>query len=258
MAGHSHWAKIKRAKGANDAKRGKMFSKIARKIIVAARNGGGDPSMNIPLRYAMDEARSVNMPNDAVQRNIARGTGEAGGVNYEECAYEAFYGSAGIIVEALTDNRNRTVGEVRAVIEKRGGKWAVSGAVKNNFVKKGVIIVPRFVERQEGRKTVKDEVKEDTVMEIALEAGAEDFLPSDESYEIRTPLGELEAVKNALTAKGVKTESAEVVSLPLSTVTLDAESTRKALAMVDALEDNEDVQKVFYNFEVTDEALAGA
>lgn len=256
MAGHSHWAKIKRAKGANDAKRGKLFSKIARKIIVAARNGGGDPAMNIPLRYAMDEARSVNMPNEAVQRNIARGTGEAGGNAYEECTYEAFYvNGAALLVDCLTDNRNRTIGEVRSIIEKRGGKMAPTGAVGYMFAKKGVIIVARFVDRQEGRKTVKEEVKEDAVMETALEAGAEDFNPGEEAYEIRTGVTEFDAVKKALADKGFKVESAEIASIPSSTVDLDVETARKALELVDALEDNDDVQKVFHNINVPDAAL---
>jgi YebC/PmpR family DNA-binding regulatory protein len=258
MAGHSHWAKIKRAKGANDAKRGKMFSKIARKIIVAARNGGGDPSMNIALRYAIEEGRSVNMPNEAVARNIARGTGTAEGVSYEEVTYEAFFGSAGLIIETLTDNRTRTVGEVRVIVEKRGGKMAPANAVTYMFAKKAVIVVARFVDKEVGRKTVREEIKEDAVMEAAMEAGAEDFLPGDETYEVRAAIGDLEPLKKALADKGFKIESAEIASIPSSTVSLDAESARKLLEIVEVLEDNDDVQKVYHNAEIPDEVMAGA
>jgi YebC/PmpR family DNA-binding regulatory protein len=259
MAGHSHWAKIKRAKGANDAKRGRLFSKIARKIINATRQGGPDPGMNIPLRYAIDEAHSVNMPNDAIDRNIKRAVGEAGGVSFEEITYEAFAsGGAALLIETLTDNRNRTIGEVRAVIEKRGGKMAPAGAVSFSFPKRGVIVLPRQIVVETGRRNQTTTVvqAEDAVMEAALEAGAEDFIVSPESFEIRTAPAALEAVKKALAEKKFKWDSAEIAAVPTNTVTLDLEGGRKALAMVEALEDHDDVQKVYFNFEVPDEAMA--
>lgn len=259
MSGHSHWSKIKRAKGANDARRGRMFSKIARKIINAARQGGPDPMMNIPLRYAIDEAHSVNMPNDAVDRNIKRAVGEAGGASFEELTYEAFAsGGAALLIETLTDNRNRTIGEVRAIVEKRGAKMAPAGAVSYMFPKRGVLVVPRKVVTETGRRSdaVTTEQAEDAVMEAALDAGAEDFIASDDSYEIRTSVSGFEAVKKALETKKFKWDSAEIAAVPTSTVQLDAEAGRKALGIVDALEDHEDVQKVYFNFEVPDEVMA--
>jgi len=256
MAGHSHWAKIKRAKGANDAKRGRSFSKIARKIIVAARNAGADPNFNIPLRYAIDEARSVNMPTDAIDRNIKRAVGEAGGVSYDELTYEAITpGGAAILVETLTDNRNRTIGEVRTIIEKRGGKMAPTNAVAYMFPKKGVIIVAREYEVEAAKRreaATKVKVDEDKLMETALNAGAEDFIPQDEVFEIRTGVAEFEPVRKALADAGFKWETAEITSVPTTTVTLDAETGKRVAAMIDALEDNDDVQKVHSNYEAPD------
>jgi YebC/PmpR family DNA-binding regulatory protein len=259
MAGHSHWAKIKRAKGANDARRGRMFSKIARKIINAARQGGPDPGMNIPLRYAIDEAHAVNMPNEAIDRNIKRATGEAGGVSFEEITYEAFTpGGAAMLIETLTDNRNRTVGEVRSLLEKRGAKLAPNGAVSFMFPKRGVIVVPKSITSETGRRhqTVTVAQAEDAVMEAALEAGAEDFITGDDAYEVRTSVAGFEAVKKALADRKFKWDSAEIAAVPTATVPLDVETGRKALAIVDALEEHDDVQKVWFNFEVPDEAMA--
>lgn len=241
MAGHSHWAKIKRAKAGNDAKRGKVWSKIARKIIVAARAGGGDPAANLTLRYTIDEARAANMPRDTIEKAIMKGTGELGGENYETMTYEG-YGPGGIamIVEALTNNRARTAPELRKIFEVAGGNLAQSGSVSFQFTKQGIITVKS------------DAVSEDKLMEIALEAGADDIQNEGEVFVVITGPTNMHKVKDAITAAGVPVEASEVSFQPNSTIALEEKAAEKILRLISALEDNEDVQNVSHNAEIPD------
>ena len=238
MAGHSHWAKIKRAKGANDAKRGKIWSKIARKIIIAARNGG-DPRDNLNLRYTIDEAKAANMPRDTIEKAIKTGTGELGGENYEAATYEG-YGPGGIafLVEALTNNRARTAPDLRSIFEKHGGNLATSGAVAFQFTKQGIITIKS------------DAIAEDALLEAALDAGAEDVKNEGEVYEVITSPTAYLKVKEALAAANVAIEASEITNLPNSTVPVDGEGAQKVLRLIDALEDNDDVQNVSHNAEI--------
>ncbi len=242
MAGHSHWAKIKRAKGANDAKRGKIWSKIARKIIIAARNGG-DPRDNLSLRYTIDEAKAANMPRDTIEKAVKKGTGELGGENYEAATYEG-YGPGGVamIIEALTNNRARIAPELRKIFEVSGGNLAASGAVSFVFDKRGVIAVKA------------DAVEEERLMELALEAGAEDVIAAGEVFEVLTSPTAFHKVKDAIAAAGISVEAAEITHLPSTTVAVDAEQARRVMRLVDALEDNDDVQSVSHNAEMPESA----
>jgi YebC/PmpR family DNA-binding regulatory protein len=237
MAGHSHWAKIKRAKGANDAKRGKIWSKIARKIILAARNGG-DPRDNLTLRYTIDEAKAVNMPRDTIEKAIKKGTGELGAENYEAAVYEGYAsGGVAIIVEALTNNRSRTAPDLRSIFEKAGGNLASNGAVAFQFAKQGVITIKS------------DAVEEDALLELALEAGAEDVKNEGEVFEVITsPIAFLK-VKEAIEAAKIPIEASEITHMPNNTVAVDADTAQKVLRLIDNLEDNDDVQTVSHNAE---------
>ena len=238
MAGHSHWAKIKRAKGANDAKRGKIWSKIARKIIIAAKNGG-DPRDNLSLRYTIDEAKAANMPRDTIEKAIKKGTGELGGENYESATYEGYApGGIAILVEALTNNRARTAPDLRSIFEKNGGNLATSGAVAFQFTKQGVITIKA------------DAVAEDALLEAALEAGAEDVKNEGEVFEVITSPTAYLKVKEALAAANIPTEASEITHMPNSTVPVDGEAAQKLLKLIDALEDNDDVQNVSHNAEI--------
>ena len=238
MAGHSHWAKIKRAKGANDAKRGKIWSKIARKIIIAAKNGG-DPRDNLALRYTIDEAKAVNMPKNTIENAIAKGTGELGADNYEPVTYEAYApGGVALLIEGLTNNPSRTAPDLRSILEKNGGNLAARGAVSFQFTKQGVITVKS------------DAVAEDALLEAALEAGAEDVRNEGEVFEvITTPIAYLK-VKDALASAKIAVEAAEITQMPNSTVPVGAEAAQKLLKLIDALEDNDDVQSVSHNAEL--------
>lgn len=239
MAGHSHWAKIKRAKGANDAKRGKVWSKIARKIIIAARAGGGDPRDNLTLRYIIDEARAENMPKDTIEKAIAKGTGELGGQSYEPAVYEG-YGPSGVafMVEALTDNRSRTAPEIRKIFENAGGNLATSGAVAFQFTKQGVITVKA------------DAMAEDDLLEKALEAGAEDVKNEGEVYAVITTPTAFHKVKEALATAKVPIEAGEITNVPNTTIPVQGEQAARILKLIDALEDNDDVQNVSHNAEI--------
>ena len=240
MAGHSHWAKIKRAKGANDVKRGKVWSKIARKIIIAAKSGGGNPAENLSLRYTIEEAKASNMPKDTIANAIKKGTGELGGENYESALYEGYApGGVAIIIDALTNNRARTAPEVRNIFEKAGGNMGTSGSVAFQFTKLGVITVRAHA------------IDEDALMELALEAGAEDVKNEGEVYEVLTSPVAFHKVKEAVAAKAA-VEAAEITYVPQNTVPIDAEAAQKLLKLVDALEDNDDVQSVSHNAEVPD------
>jgi len=238
MAGHSHWSKIKRAKGANDAKRGKIWSKIAKKIMIAAK-GGGDPRDNLNLRYTIDEAKAVNMPRDTIEKAIKKGTGELGAENYETATYEG-YGPGGIafFVEALTNNRSRTAPDLRSIFEKAGGNLATNGSVAFQFVKQGIITIKS------------DAVEEDQLIELALEAGAEDVKNEGEVYEIITSPAAYLKVKDAISAANIAIEASEITNLPNNTIAVEGESAQKILRLIDTLEDNDDVQSVSHNAEI--------
>lgn len=245
MSGHSKWSTIKRQKGANDAKRGAVFTKIAREISIAARLGGGDPEANYRLRLAVDKARSVNMPSDNIKRAIEKATGGDKGADFEEIVYEGYGpGGVAVLVEAATDNRNRTAADVRAIFTKAGGSLAGAGAVAWQFEPLGLISVPR-----EGADP-------DEIALVAIDAGASDVDTESDPIEISTSPGDLEAVRKAMEAAGVKVESAELTMQPKSTVTIDGNDVRKNLRMIENLEDHDDVQRVTANFELPDDVLA--
>jgi YebC/PmpR family DNA-binding regulatory protein len=245
MSGHSKWSTIKHKKAAQDAKRGAMFTKVIKELTVAARMGGGDVDMNPRLRTAVLKAKAVNMPQDTMQRAIMKGTGELPGVNYEEITYEG-YGPGGVamIVTVLTDNRNRTVAEIRKIFSKSGGNLGESGCVAWMFQKKGLIVVE------------KDRVDEDELFTIALEAGAEDVRPADAMYEVITSVEDFEPVKQGITAKGIDPASSEVSLLPQTTVRLEGNQARQLLKLMDELEEHDDVQNVYANFDIPDEVMA--
>lgn len=240
MAGHSKWAKVKHFKGAIDAKRGKIFAKLSKEISIAAKLGGGDPDMNPRLRMVLLKCRAANMPNDNIERAIKRGTGQGEAVNYEDLTYEIFApGGVGVLVEISTDNRNRTAAEIRSLVTKHGGSMATQGAVSRLFQRKGQMIIAR------------ESAPEDTVMEAALEAGAEDFKAAEEGYEILTDPAHFEAVHKALESKGIKCEAAEVTQLPLAPTPLNSPEAAASLQkFVEALEDHDDVKEVYTTAEV--------
>jgi YebC/PmpR family DNA-binding regulatory protein len=238
MAGHSHWSKIKRAKGATDAKRGKVWSKIARKIIIAAKNGG-DPRDNLSLRYVIDEAKGVNMPKDTIANAIKKGTGELGGENYEAATYEAYAsGGVALLIEALTNNRARTAPEIRNILEKAGGNLANTGAVAFQFTKQGIITIQSA------------SVDEDRLLELALDAGAEDVKNLGEVFEVITTPIALLKVKDAVAAAGIAVENADITYVPNSTIPVEGEAAQKLLKLIDTLEDNDDIQSVSHNAEL--------
>jgi len=247
MSGHSKWSSIKHKKGKEDAKRGQLFSKLSRAITVAAREGGPDPSGNATLSAAIDKARSYSMPKDNIERAIQRGSGQADGESYESIVYEG-YGAAGvaILVEALTDNRNRTASEVRSAFTKHNGNLAEPGAVAWVFERRGSIVI-------DGEKHDEDEV-----MTIALEAGAEDMEADGASLQIITEPTDLAAVRDALTEAGIELEAAHLTMIPKSTVTLEEADARRVLKLVDALEESDDVQEVYANFDIPDDVLQAA
>jgi len=239
MAGHSHWAKIKRAKGATDAKRGKVWSKIARKIIIAAKSGGGDPAQNLSLRYVIEEAKASNMHKDTIEKAIMKGTGELGAENYESMQYEGYGpGGVAIMIDALTNNRSRIAPELRQIFEFNGGNLGTSGSVGFQFTKQGVIAIKA------------DAVSEDKLMEIALDAGAEDVRNEGEGFEVITMPTTFHKVKEVIAAAKIPIEAAEVTFLPINTVPVDAETAHKLLKLIDELEDNDDVQSVSHNAEI--------
>ncbi|MDO8644102.1 MAG: YebC/PmpR family DNA-binding transcriptional regulator [bacterium] len=249
MSGHSKWATIKRKKGAADAKRGKTFSKIIRELTVVARDGGGDPDGNARLRTVIEKAKAVNMPQDNITRAIKKGTGELEGTTYEESVYEG-YGPNGValIMEILTDNKNRTLSEVRHTLSKNGGNLGETGCVSWVFSKKGIL---RFK---------KEEVSEETLMEAALEAGADDIKDEEDIWEVLTDPAHFEKVKKTLAEKGLKPFEAELSQTPQNTVKLAGHAAEQMLRLMEALEDNDDVQNVYANFDIDKsemEKLAG-
>ncbi|MFP5256029.1 MAG: YebC/PmpR family DNA-binding transcriptional regulator [Acidimicrobiia bacterium] len=244
MSGHSKWATIKHKKGAADAARGKLFAKLIRQVEVAAREGGGDPDMNPTLRTMYQKARDASVPLDTIERAIKRGTGELEGVTYEQITYEGYApGGVAVLIDVLTDNRNRTGAEVRSIFTKHGGSMAEPGAVAWQFERKGIVLADRSVE-------------EDDVMLAALDAGAEDIADDGDAWRITTGPTDVHAVRTALEEAGIAVSSSELTMVPTSTVALDTEdAARKVLKLVDALDDNDDVQDVFGNFDIPDAVL---
>ena len=244
MSGHSKWATIKHKKAATDSKRGKLFTKLIKMLTVAAKNGGGNPDTNPSLRLAIDKAKEANMPQDNIDRAIKKGTGELPGVTYESISYEG-YGPGGVAfyVDVLTDNKNRVASEVRNIFSKSGGNLAVAGAVSRLFEKKGLFIVN------------KKDASEDQLMAIILDAGAEDMSDEGETFEIQCQPPDYEKVKKALEAAKIKIESSEVTLLPKNTVKVTGDQAKKVLSLVEELEDNDDVQNVYANFDIPDDML---
>ncbi len=245
MSGHSKWATIKRKKGAADAKRGKIFSRLIKEITVAARMGGGDPGGNPRLRTAIDAAKADNMPHDNIHRAIKKGTGELEGATYEEVTYEG-YGPGGVamLIEAMTDNKNRTVAELRHMIAKGGGNLGEAGSVGWMFHKKGTLTV------------AKASASEEILMDAALEAGAEDIQDQGENFEITTDPSAFEAVVNALKAKKIPTLQAAISMVPQNYVQLSGDPAEKMLKLMESLEDHDDVQNVYANFDIPEDELA--
>lgn len=245
MAGHSHWAGIKHKKALIDNKRGKVWSKLSRAIIVAAKMGGGDPDTNLRLRYAINDAKAVSMPKDNIERAIKKGTGELEGGNLDEILYEG-YGPGGVAVlcEILTDNRNRTAPEVKKIFELAGGKLGATGCVAWMFERKGVIAIE------------KQKTSEEKLLEIAMESGAEDVRSEDDNFLVICDPDSFSAVQDAIQAAGLEAESAELDRLPTDTVDLDVDTARSVLKMMDQLDDHDDVQKVAANFNIPEDAMA--
>jgi YebC/PmpR family DNA-binding regulatory protein len=246
VAGHSHWANIARKKSLIDAKRGKLWSKLAKAIIVAAKHGGADPDANLRLRYAIDAAKAVSMPKDNIQRAIKTGTGELKGGDLEESLYEG-YGAGGVAVlcEILTDNKNRTAPEIRKIFEMCGGKLGGTGCVAYLFERKGVVRLPQSA------------CDEDRLMEVALEAGADDVKLSGDRWEVTCDPATMAAIVDALGKASLTVESNEIVRIPTNTVDVDdVETARKVLQLMERLDDHDDVQSVSANFSIPDEAMA--
>ena len=247
MSGHSKWHTIKHKKGALDAKRGKLFTKLIKEITVAARSGGGDPDANARLRKAIADAKAANMPNDTINRAVKRGTSEEAGVQYEEVTYEG-YGPAGVavMVDAMTDNRNRTVAEIRHIFGKNGGNLGESGSVRFMFEKRGYIVVDKAAK------------PEDELLELALEAGADDLRDDQDNFEILTAPENFDAVLTAVKNAGIEPQVAEVEMIPSTYIKLTGNDARQMLKLMDALEDHDDVQKVSANFDIDEAEMASA
>ncbi len=244
MSGHSKWSSIKHKKAATDAKRGKIFTKVIKEITVAARMGGGDIETNPRLRTAVQAAKAENMPKDNIERAIKKGTGELEGVNYEEISYEGYGpGGAAVLVESLTDNKNRTVADIRSIFGKNGGNLGENGCVAWMFDKKGYIVVERSA------------VDEDTLMETALEAGAEDIREDDSNYEVITEPGEFETIKEAIDTASISYIDAEVTMLPQNTTNLTGKEAEQMVRLMEMLEDCDDVQKVYTNADIPEEII---
>jgi YebC/PmpR family DNA-binding regulatory protein len=247
MSGHSHWATIKHKKGAADAKRGKLWSKLSRAIIIAARHGGGDPTMNLKLRYAIDKARQVSMPKDNIERAIKRGTGEMEGLTFEEITYEGIGpGGVAILIDVVTDNRNRTNGEIRKIFERCGGKMGSAGSVGYQFERRGIFGINA------------SETDEDTLMGVALDAGAEDIKRGGAMFDVICEPSAFNHLQEALKAKGLNLAVAEITQLPKAAVDVDTETAKKVMRLMEALNDHDDVQNVYSTLNITEEVLAEA
>ena len=247
MSGHSKWHSIKHKKGALDAKRGKLFTKLIKELTVAARTGGGDPTGNARLRKAISDAKGANMPNDTIDRAVKRGSGAEGGVNYEEITYEG-YGPSGValLIESMTDNRNRTVAEIRHIFSKNGGNLGESGSVGWLFEKKGYIVVDKAAK------------PEDELFDIAIEAGADDLRDDEDNFEVITSPENFDAVHAAIKAAGIEPQVAEVSMVPQNYVKLEGANAQQMLRLMEALEDHDDVQKVHANFDIAEADMAAA
>lgn len=244
MAGHSHWAGIKHKKGVTDARRGKLFSKIAKQIMIAARTGGGDADSNLPLKYAIDKARMANMTKDSIERAIKKGTGEIEGIELTPLMYEGFSrGGVALMVEILTDNRNRTAGEIRKIFDSHGGRLGAPNEVAWMYSTKGLFSVET------------DKVDEDALLEIALDAGAEEMERVGDVYELTCEPSDFEGLKQALADAHIPTQVGELTMIPQSVVQLDESTGRKVLSLMEALEDQEDVQNLHANFQLPEAML---
>jgi len=245
MSGHNKWAKIKRKKGITDTKRGRLFTRMIKEMTIAARDGGGSVTGNPRLRLAVERAQAANMPAENIKRAILRGTGELPGVNYEEATYEGFGpGGVAIIIETVTDNKNRTVAEVRNLLEKNNGKLAALNSVSYMFHRKGIINIPK------GAHT------EDELMGIALDAGADDMKTEEDIFQIITSPENFDQVRQALETKGIKLDEAEVQRLPENTVRVEGKEAEQVMKLMDALEDHDDVQHVYANFDIDEKVMA--
>lgn len=244
MSGHNKWASIKHKKGIADAKRGKVFTKIIRELTVAAKQGGGDPNINPRLRTVIQTAKDANMPADNIERAIKKGTGELEGVTYDEVAYEG-YGPAGVavLVQCLTDNKNRTAAEVRSIFSKANGSMAGAGSVAWIFEKKGLITI------------AKEKTTEEQLMEVALSAGAEDLSQVDTQFQVTTNPPEFEAVKEAIEKAKIEIENAQITMIPKNLAPVSAADARSVLKLIESLEDQDDVQNVYANFDIPDEVM---
>lgn len=244
MSGHSKWSTIKHKKGREDARRGKLFSKLARYITVAAKEGGGNPEMNANLAAAIDKAKDYNMPANNIERAVKRGTGEIEGVNYEQFTYEG-YGPDGVAVllELMTDNRNRTAAEIRNIFSRHSGNLGTTGSVAWMFERRGVILVP------------KNALGEEKLLESALAAGAQDVTTEEDHYEVITEPTDLAAVRKELEVREIELSSAELSMVPKNTTPLDIKQARRVLKFIDALEESDDVQEVYSNFDISDEVM---
>jgi len=244
MSGHSKWSTIKRKKGATDARRGKVFTKLIKEITMAARFGGGDSDTNPRLRTAIGAAKAENMPKENIERAVKRGTGELEGVNYDEVYYEGYGpGGAAVLVESLTDNKNRTVADIRYMFSKSGVSLGEAGCVAWMFEKKGLFVFE------------KGNVDEETLMEVTLDAGAEDIRDEEGTFEVITSVEDFEAVKKALDERGIGYGLAEITMLPRSAVKLEGKEAEQMLRLMDGLEDSDDVQRVYSNFDISDRTL---
>ncbi|RMF74390.1 MAG: YebC/PmpR family DNA-binding transcriptional regulator [Planctomycetota bacterium] len=244
MAGHSHWARIKRAKAVTDARRGKAWSKLSRAIIIAARSGGADPAMNLTLRYAIDAAKAANMPKDTIERAIKKGAGDLEGAEYVELVFEGYGpGGAAILCTAVTDNRNRTAPEVKRIFERHGGKLGASGSVAWMFAQRGVITVPG------------DQADEEKLTDIALECGADDIAADGDVFEIQCDPAVFEPLRQALADAGITPENASISKQPSTTVAVSGDQAEKLLKLIQELEDHDDVQDVYGNYELSVEDM---
>ncbi len=245
MSGHSKWSTIKHKKGAADAKRGKIFTKVIKEITVAARIGGGDVDGNPRLRLAVQKAKEVNMPQENLIRAIKKGTGELEGVQYQEISYEGYGpGGVAIFMEVMTDNKNRTIGELRAVLDKNGGNMGENGCVAWIFEKKGIITI------------MISEKDEEELLELVMDAGGDDLPTVDDYYEITTSVESFEPVRKAIENSGLKVQSAQLTRIPQNTVNVEEKNCKSLLRLMDMLEDHDDIQKVYSNFDITDELMS--
>jgi YebC/PmpR family DNA-binding regulatory protein len=246
MSGHNKWAKIKRKKGVTDAKRGRLFTRIIKEMSIAARDGGGNEAGNPRLRLAVEKAQAANMPAENIKRAIQRGTGELPGISYEEVTYEGFApGGVALVIECVTDNKNRTVAEIRHILDRYNGKLGATNSVARLFHRKGIIRIARSA------------AAEDDLMNLIIEAGADDMLTEEESYEIITTPEAFDAVRHAIEAKGIKCEEAEIQRVPEITVKVEGKEAEQVLKIIEAIEDYDDTQHLYANFDIDEKVMAG-